>query len=107
MGAAIKRAGLALLVLLVALAVSEWTVWTATVTTNHPAPNGQDACDAAGDRYRDVAALPITQLPNPQVVTQEEFHAARTARAAQLAERSAALREYSDACVSQAARSSP
>jgi hypothetical protein len=107
MGATIKRASLILLALLVAFAISEWTVWTATVESNQPVAVDQDACDAAGDRYREVAARPITQLPNPQTVPQEEYNAARSERAAQIAERSAALREYSETCQVGAARPSP
>jgi hypothetical protein len=96
--AAIRRACLALLVLVVALGVSEWTVWTATVTSDKPTGAAGDTCEAAGDHYHQVAARPLTEVPNQRSSTGEDFRAAREERRAQKAERRHALRAFAEAC---------
>lgn len=98
-----KHAGLVVLVLVIALGVAGWTEWTATVRSRQPVFD-QASCDAAGDRYREVAARPITQLPElpireaPTAVERRAFRVASEERSAQFAARGAALHAYARAC---------
>jgi len=94
---AVKRASAVLLALVLALGLTEWTVWIVVSAGGH-VPKGarQAMCDAAGDRYHLIAAGMTVQTPALGTATQQGV--GPTARAANVAERSAALREYATAC---------